>query len=66
LFACICAAPWIVTQTARSALPSPLSSKRAQPSPVLLPDQKVSSKFQVMAVFDPPQLPTTQNWFRSF
>ncbi len=60
----------IVTQTALFAFPSGgLSvSKRAQASPVLLPVQFVSSKFQLIKELLPPvpQVPTLQNWFRSF
>src|SRR5438445_644377 len=39
----ICAAPKTVTQMARSAIPSPFMSIRAQASPVLLPVQLTSS-----------------------
>jgi hypothetical protein len=47
-------------------LPSPSESNSAQASPVLLPDHRVSSKFQ-MTVWPPvPQAPPKQNSSKSF
>jgi len=58
--------PVIVTQIARSALPSVPVSNIAQASPVFAPDQSVLSHVQPIDVDVPPQLPNKQYSLRSF
>jgi hypothetical protein len=65
----ICAWPKTVTQTARSASPSPFMSNRAQASPVLPPDQVVSSScHRSESVLEEEEHvgPGSHSWLRSF